>query len=177
MVCYSKIVSVDGADYTFENGEFTINKIPAGGDVVIHYTYTVEIADVPTQILENIATIHVPGTNPEDPNNPGHGKDPEKPIDPDTEIPSNKVDVEVPGSETETEIPVIEITKSVDKAEAKVGDTLNYTVTVANKGKADAENVVVEDFFDGNGTLNFVPICAGCMQSLCAANIVQAQKR
>jgi uncharacterized repeat protein (TIGR01451 family) len=153
-----EIVSVEGADYTFENGEFTINKIPAGGDVVIHYTYTVEIADVPTQILENIATIHVPGTNPEDPNNPGHGKDPEKPIDPDTEIPSNKVDVEVPGSETETEIPVIEITKSVDKAEAKVGDTLNYTVTVANKGKADAENVVVEDFFDGNGTLNFVPM-------------------
>lgn len=153
-----EITGVDGADYTFENGEFTINKIPAGGDVVIHYTYTVEIADVPTQILENIATIHVPGTNPEDPNNPGHGKDPEKPIDPDTEIPSNKVDVEVPGSETETEIPVIEITKSVDKAEAKVGDTLNYTVTVANKGKADAENVVVEDFFDGNGTLNFVPM-------------------
>ena len=153
-----EIVSVDGADYTFENGEFTINKIPAGGDVIIHYTYTVEIADVPTQILENIATIHVPGTNPEDPNNPGHGKDPEKPIDPDTEIPSNKVDVEVPGSETETEIPVIEITKSVDKAEAKVGDTLNYTVTVANKGKVDAENVVVEDFFDGNGTLNFVPM-------------------
>lgn len=153
-----EIVSVDGADYTFENDEFTINKIPAGGDVVIHYTYTVEIADVPTQILENIATIHVPGTNPEDPNNPGHGKDPEKPIDPDTEIPSNKVDVEVPGSETETEIPVIEITKSVDKAEAKVGDTLNYTVTVANKGKADAENVVVKDFFDGNGTLNFVPM-------------------
>lgn len=153
-----EIVSVDGADYTFENGEFTINKIPAGGDVVIHYTYTVEIADVPTQILENIATIHVPGTNPEDPNNPGHGKDPNKPIDPDTEIPSNKVDVEIPGSETETEIPVIEITKSVDKAEAKVGDTLNYTVTVANKGKADAENVVVEDFFDGNGTLNFVPM-------------------
>ena len=153
-----EIVSVESADYTFENGEFTINKIPAGGDVVIHYTYTVEIADVPTQILENIATIHVPGTNPEDPNNPGHGKDPEKPIDPDTEIPSNKVDVEVPGSEAETEIPVIEITKSVDKAEAKVGDTLNYTVTVANKGKADAENVVVEDFFDGNGTLNFVPM-------------------
>ena len=153
-----EIVSVDGADYTFENGEFTINKIPAGGDVIIHYTYTVEIADVPTQILENIATIHVPGTNPEDPNNPGHGKDPEKPIDPDTEIPSNKVDVEVPGSETETEIPVIEITKSVDKAEAKVGDTLNYTVTVANKGKVDAENVVVEDFFDGNATLNFVPM-------------------
>lgn len=153
-----EITGVDGADYTFENGEFHIAEIAAGASVTLTYTYTVEIADVPTQILENIATIHVPGTNPEDPNNPGHGKDPNKPIDPDTEIPSNKVDVEVPGSETETEIPVIEITKSVDKAEAKVGDTLNYTVTVANKGKADAENVVVEDFFDGNGTLNFVPM-------------------
>lgn len=153
-----EITGVDGADYTFENGEFHIAEIAAGASVTLTYTYTVEIGDVPTQILENIATADVPGTNPEDPNNPGHGKDPEKPIDPDTEIPSNKVDVEVPGSETETEIPVIEITKSVDKAEAKVGDTLNYTVTVANKGKADAENVVVEDFFDGNGTLNFVPM-------------------
>ena len=40
----------------------------------------------------------------------------------------------------------------------KVGDTLNYTVTVSNKGKADAENVVIEDFFDGTGTLNFIPM-------------------
>ena len=119
-----EIVGVDGADYTFENGVFTISKIAAGGDVVIHYTYTVEVADVPTHILEN---IFVPGTNPEDPDNPGHGKDPEKPLDPDTEIPSNKVDVEVPnGSEVDTDIPKLSVTKSVDKPTAKVGDTLTY---------------------------------------------------
>ena len=153
-----EIVGIDGAGYTFNDGEFIIDKIAAGADVVIHYTYTAQIADVPTEILENIATIHVPGTNPEDPENPGHGKDPNKPIDPDEDVPSNKVDVKVPGSEVETKVPVIEITKSVDKAEAKVGDTLNYTVTVSNKGKADAENVVIEDFFDGTGTLNFIPM-------------------
>ena len=151
-------MGIDGAGYTFKDGEFIIDKIAAGADVVIHYTYTAQIADVPTEILENIATIHVPGTNPEDPENPGHGKDPNKPIDPDEDVPSNKVDVKVPGSEVETKVPVIEITKSVDKAEAKVGDTLNYTVTVSNKGKADAENVVIEDFFDGTGTLNFIPM-------------------
>ena len=153
-----EIVGIDGAGYTFKDGKFIIDKIAAGADVVIHYTYTAQIADVPTEILENIATIHVPGTNPEDPENPGHGKDPNKPIDPDEDVPSNKVDVKVPGSEVETKVPVIEITKSVDKAEAKVGDTLNYTVTVSNKGKADAENVVIEDFFDGTGTLNFIPM-------------------
>ena len=110
-----EITGVDGADYTFENGEFHIAEIAAGASVTLTYTYTVQIADVPTHILENVATAHVPGTNPEDPENPGHGKDPDKPIDPDTDIPSNKVEVEVPGSEVETEIPEISITKSVDK--------------------------------------------------------------
>ena len=148
-----EITGVDGADYTFENGEFHIAEIAAGASVTLTYTYTVEIGDVPTQILENIATADVPGTNPEDPNNPGHGKDPNKPIDNDEKIPSNPVDVEVPGSETETKIPDLVLTKSVDKSEAAVGDTLNYTITVKNNGKGDAENVTVKDFFDGNHVL------------------------
>ena len=151
------ITAVDGADYRFENGQFVIDHIAAGADVVLTYTYTVKIADVPTHILENIATAHVPGTNPEDPENPGHGVDPDKPIDPDTEIPSNPVDVEVPGDEVETEVPTISLTKAVDKSEAKVGDILNYTVSVANTGDVDAENVLVKDFFDGHGTLMLVP--------------------
>ena len=108
-----KIECVDGAGYKFINGEFVIDKIPAGGDAVVRYTYTVQIADVPTKILENVATAHVPGKNPGDP---------------DEEIPSNKVDVEVPGDGTHVDVPEgkLEIVKSVDKAEAKVGDTLNY---------------------------------------------------
>ena len=91
-----EITGVDGADYTFENGEFHIAEIAAGASVTLTYTYTVEIGDVPTQILENIATADVPGTNPEDPNNPGHGKDPNKPIDNDEKIPSNPVRFRVP---------------------------------------------------------------------------------
>ena len=133
------ITGTNGVGYKFVDGHFVIDKIAAGADAVLTYTYTVQIADVPTHILENVATAHVPGTNPEDPENPGHGKDPDKPIDPDTDIPSNKVEVEVPGSEVETEIPEISITKSVDKPTAKIGDTLNYTVTVKNGGNADPD--------------------------------------
>lgn len=152
-----KIEGVDGAGYKFINGEFVIDKIPAGGDVVVHYAYTVGIADVPTNILENIATIHVPGTNPEDPENPGQGKDPTKPIDPDTDIPSNKVDVEVPGSGTETDIPLeksLTIMKSADKTKVNVGETINYRVVVTNTGEVDLVNVSVKD--NNNGASHIV---------------------
>ena len=143
---------MDGAGYHYENGVFTIDTIPAGGDVVIHYAYTVGIADVTTHILENVATIHVPGTNPEDPENPGQGKDPSKPIDHDTDIPSNKVDVEVPGSGTETDIPLeksLTIVKSADKTKVNIGETINYRVVVTNTGEVDLVNVTVKDNNDG----------------------------
>lgn len=151
------IFAVEGAGYHYENGMFTIDTIPAGGDVVVHYAYTVGIADVPTNILENIATIHVPGTNPEDPENPGQGKDPTKPIDPDTDIPSNKVDVEVPGSGTETDIPLeksLTIVKSADKTKVNVGETINYRVVVTNTGEVDLVNVSVKD--NNNGASHIV---------------------
>ena len=138
-----QIAAIDGSDYTFENGTFHIATIPNGGSVVLTYTYTVQIGDVPTQILDNYAVATVPGTTPEDP---------------DSELPSNHVEVEVPGDEVETEIPDISISKSVDKAEAKIGETLNYTVTVSNSGKADAQNVLVAEYFGGKGTLTFVPM-------------------
>ena len=151
------IFAVEGAGYHYENGMFTIDTIPAGGDVVVHYAYTVGIADVPTNILENIAMIHVPGTNPEDPENPGQGKDPTKPIDPDTDIPSNKVDVEVPGSGTETDIPLeksLTIVKSADKTKVNVGETINYRVVVTNTGEVDLVNVSVKD--NNNGASHIV---------------------
>ena len=151
------IFAVEGAEYHYENGMFTIDTIPAGGDVVVHYAYTVGIADVPTNILENIAMIHVPGTNPEDPENPGQGKDPTKPIDPDTDIPSNKVDVEVPGSGTETDIPLeksLTIVKSADKTKVNVGETINYRVVVTNTGEVDLVNVSVKD--NNNGASHIV---------------------
>ena len=137
------IESVDGAGYTFENGEFLIDRIPAGESVVVHYTYTVLIPDVDTQILKNIATAHVPSKDPDEP---------------EEEYPSNEVEVKVPGDETETELPKFDVTKSVDKTEASVGDTLNYTVTVTNLTDIDAESIVLEDFFDGVGDLVFIPM-------------------
>ena len=42
-----------------------------------------------------MAVAKAPGQNPEDPENPGHGKDPSKPIDDDVEKPSNEVKVPV----------------------------------------------------------------------------------
>nr|WP_297864231.1 InlB B-repeat-containing protein [uncultured Acetatifactor sp.] len=41
--------------------------------------------------------------------------------------------------------PELEITKTVDKASVKKGNTLNYTITVKNNGSTDAANVKVSD--------------------------------
>lgn len=148
----------DGDGYRFVDGKFIIDTLKAGESIVLTYTYTVQPADVMTEVLENIATAFVPGTNPEDPENPGQGIDPNRPIDPDTEIPSNKVEVLVPGDGTETEVetPEIQVSKSVDKTVAEVGDTLNYVVAVSNIGKGDAQNVLIKDYFDGHGELKFI---------------------
>lgn len=83
----------------------------------------------------------------------------ENPDDPGEDIPSNEVTVEVPGDETETEIPdgKLIVEKTVDKVTAEVGDTLNYTVKVSNTGDTAQENILIEDFFDGNGELNYIP--------------------
>lgn len=154
------IASVDGTGYRYENGQFVIDELKAGASITLHYTYTIEPSDVPTEILTNIATAHVPGTNPEDPNNPGHGIDPEKPIDPDQDVPSNEVKVEVPGDDTETDIPEkgeLVVTKTVDKVKAEVGDILNYTVKVMNTGNAALNDITVSDYFDGHGTLVYIP--------------------
>src|SRR5699024_618373 len=54
-----EITSVEGSGYHYENGQFVLDEIPAGGNVVITYTYTVQPADVATHILENVATVKV----------------------------------------------------------------------------------------------------------------------
>ena len=47
--------------------------------------------------------------------------------------------------DTQPELPNLTITKSADKDIVKVGETVKYTITVANTGKAAATNVVVSD--------------------------------
>lgn len=45
--------------------------------------------------------------------------------------------------------PNLEVTKTADKADVGVGDTLTYSVAVTNRGNADAPDVVVTDVLPG----------------------------
>ena len=54
----------------------------------------------------------------------------------------------------EVPAPSLDVTKVVDRTEARIGDTLSYTITVANNGNAAAESVVVTDVLDAR--LSFV---------------------
>ncbi len=50
-----------------------------------------------------------------------------------------------PGSTTLSGNPDYTLTKNADKAQAKKGDTVSYTLSVANTGEGDGKNVVIED--------------------------------
>lgn len=149
-----RITAADGPGYTWneDSGTWTIHRLPVGKSITITYTYEVVEADDGKDIT-NVAVTTVPGTNPEDPNNPGHGIDPEKPIDPDAEYPSDEVVVPVdPDREPDPDPdPVdgrsITIVKFTDTAFAAVGDTIGYGATVTNNGTVDLTNIRLEDVF------------------------------
>ena len=65
--------------------------------------------------------------------------------DDDEKDPADGVKVEYP----------LELSKTVDKTDAKVGNTITYTITVKNTGNKDLSDVVITDTFNGNGTLSF----------------------
>ncbi|MBN3014154.1 MBG domain-containing protein, partial [Ruthenibacterium lactatiformans] len=149
-----RITAAGGPGYTWheDSGTWTIHRLPVGKSITITYTYEVVEADDGKDIT-NVAVTTVPGTNPEDPDNPGHGIDPEKPIDPDTEYPSDEVVVPVdPDREPDPDPdPVdgrsITIVKFTDTAFAAVGDTIGYGATVTNNGTVDLTNIRLEDIF------------------------------
>lgn len=149
-----RITAADGPGYTWneDSGTWTIHRLPVGKSITITYTYEVVEADDGKDIT-NVAVTTVPGTNPEDPDNPGHGIDPEKPIDPDAEYPSDEVIVPVdPDREPDPDPdPVdgrsITIVKFTDTAFAAVGDTIGYGATVTNNGTVDLTNIRLEDVF------------------------------
>ena len=87
-----KFIPINGVGYT-NNGNYswTIPSLAIGETVNIDYSYIVSAND---KLIENVAKATIPG-NPEDPNNPGHGIDPDKPITPDVDVPSNEVDIPV----------------------------------------------------------------------------------
>ena len=87
-----KFVAIDGIGYTSAGDySWTIPSLAVGETVNIDYSYIVSAND---KLIKNIAKATIPG-NPEDPNNPGHGIDPDKPITPDVDVPSNEVDIPV----------------------------------------------------------------------------------
>ena len=149
-----EIEASDGAGYTWdeESKTWTIRRLPVGKSISITYTYQVVQEDEGKDIT-NVAAATVPGTNPEDPKNPGHGIDPEKPIDPDTEYPSGEVVVPVdpelkPDPDPEPEKGrSISILKFTDTAFASVGDIVGYGVIVKNNGTEDLVNIRLEDVF------------------------------
>ena len=87
-----KFIPINGVGYT-NNGNYswTIPSLAVGETVSIDYSYIVSAND---KLIKNIAKATIPG-NPEDPNNPGHGIDPDEPITPDVDVPSNEVDIPV----------------------------------------------------------------------------------
>ena len=87
-----KFTPISGVGYT-NNGNYswTIPSLAVGETVNIDYSYIVSAND---KLIENVAKATIPG-NPEDPNNPGHGVDPDEPITPDVDVPSNEVDIPV----------------------------------------------------------------------------------
>ena len=73
------------------------------------------------------------------------------------------VTTEVPGPTTDTETtsvsqsPNITVTKSATESSySKVGDVLNYTITVSNSGNVTIDNVVVSDTKADAGSLSYV---------------------
>lgn len=92
----SHIVATNGDGYTYDDATatFTIDRIPVGESFTLTYSYVAVDADAGHDVI-NVAVAKAPGQNPEDPENPGHGKDPSKPIDEDVEKPSNEVKVPV----------------------------------------------------------------------------------
>ncbi|HRK72757.1 MAG TPA: hypothetical protein PLL64_00670, partial [Rhodothermales bacterium] len=102
----------------------TINLIPTGG-LVPNETMTVVIigtipaTTAPGAVIPNVAQV----SSPEDPTSP------------------------VQSPEVKTVIGAADLTvnKTVDKANAQVGDQLIYTLTVTNNGTANAKTVLVDD--------------------------------
>lgn len=131
-----------------------VGTIPAGKTVTVEYDYIVLNTDAGKgqdtyNELKNVATLHY------------WFADEDKTPENEKTKPSNEVIVKVPGNDVP--VPVnppegkLKVEKFVDKKSASVGDMLNYTVKVSNVGDGELKNVLIEDFFDGHGKLNYIP--------------------
>lgn len=107
---------------------WTINTLAPKANKTYTETYTVTEADILAGKIENVATAE--------------GKDP------------SGNDVRTEGKVDTTTDPIknkLEVVKTSDvEGNASLGDTINYTITVTNKGNVTVSNVVVNDPLTGN---------------------------
>ena len=118
--------SLPGVTLSNKSGVDPTNfNLAAGGSV----TFTATLANAPAGTYTNYVTVSQNGTD--------LGNDPADPV-----------------IVTE-QAPHLTVSKEADKDTAQVGDTVNYTITVANTGNVPLNNVTVTDTFTGAGVLTF----------------------
>ncbi|CCH33272.1 GEVED domain-containing protein [Actinosynnema sp. NPDC047251] len=123
---------VDDADYANDGTATTgsvvyaapnltwVGDLPVGGTATVTYTVQVKNPITGDHRLTNVVSSGSPGTN----------------------CPPGSTD---PKCSTDTALPGLEITKTADKADAKPGDTVTYTVTVANTGQTPQNASFTDD--------------------------------
>lgn len=144
------ITASDGQGYTWKDGKFFVERLPVGKSITLTCSYTAVAADAGKQV-DNVAVAILPDYNPEDPQNPGYGIDPDKPINDRKEYPSNEVTVLVDPDKTPDPTPTpdpgytITVQKGADTLYAAVGDTIHYWADISNDGSVDLADIPVRD--------------------------------
>ena len=121
----------DGTGYTVANNVATIETLAPKAIMTVYAKYTVQQTDVDDADLVNTATV-----NAKDP----EGKDLEE-EKPSVEVPT---DEQAPGMVAEKEIANPEAATGKD-GKFKVGDTVEFNITVTNTGNVTLKNITVEE--------------------------------
>ncbi|WP_181157574.1 DUF11 domain-containing protein [Microbacterium sp. MYb62] len=148
--------------------DWTIPSLARGATATMTFQVTVDPGVQPHTIVNRMSTEYPPGEVP--PGTPPPAVD-----HPCEDDPTRSCAItEIPGT------PTITFGKTVDRVTAAIGDTLTYTVRVANTGGADAANVAVTDALpDGvtfvsadNGGIGLDDVVSWTIPSLTAGSSV-----